>query len=141
MRVLLDTCVISELAREGGKLAVRRFVEQLDDDDTFLSVITVGEITNGVMLLPPGKRKTALERWLLELERGFAGRLLPVDYAVASVWGEITARVRLQGSTLPIADGLIAATALHHGLHVATRNVKDFAASGVLLVDPLEGTA
>lgn len=136
MRVLLDTCVVSELRRRNGNPAVREAVMAIPDNDLYLSVLTIGEIAKGVALLPSGEKRRALESWIQELQTVFADRLLPVDATVSTIWGEITARAGQQGVVVPAVDGLIAATALRHGLHLMTRNVADFAATGVLLINP-----
>lgn len=139
MRTLLDTNVISELRRPGGSAAVRARVGEADADDLYLSVISIGEIGYGIARLSPGKRKRELEAWLSVTERHFGDRILAVDRDVAQVWGEITARAARAGRTLHAADGLIAATALHHGLRLMTRNTEDFAGTGVLTIDPWAG--
>jgi len=136
MKVLLDTCVISELQRPNGNPAVREAVVVLADEDIFISVLTLGEIAKGIALLPHGKRRDRLQRWLHELEALFSNRILPVDIETSQIWGEITARARKDGFTLPAVDGLIAATALRHGLHLMTRNVSDFSPTGVMLINP-----
>ncbi len=136
MRVLLDTCVLSELRRPNGHAGVRRAVDALASDDLFVSVLSIGEITKGIMLLKECRKKRALQAWLLNLERSFADRLLPVDVETGRIWGELTVMAQKQGRTLPATDGLIAATARRHGLHVMTRNVADFDAAGVLLLNP-----
>jgi len=127
---------MAELRRDDGHKAVREAIASLDDDDLFLSVITLGEIGKGVALLPDGKRKQEITTWLNGLDHLFADRILPIDRETAGIWGEITARAQGQGVQVPAADGLIAATALRHGLHVMTRNTKDFEATGALLIDP-----
>jgi predicted nucleic acid-binding protein len=136
VRVLLDTCVLSELQRPQGDPRVRARVEALDPTGVFLSVITVGELAKGIALLPEGARKRDLSSWLLGLEQRFADAILPVDAEAARVWGELTARAQSLGIQIPASDGLIAATALRHGLHVMTRNTRHFAASGALIIDP-----
>lgn len=138
MRVLLDTCVLSELQRPNGNPAVKKAVGELADDDIFVSVLTIGEIAKGVALLPPGKKKSRLQQWLTGLESLFPQRILSVDIATSQIWGEVAARSRKNGVTLPAVDGLIAATALSHGLHLMTRNVSDFASTGVIIVNPWE---
>lgn len=138
MKVLLDTCVLSELRREDGNVAVRRAVESFASSDLYVSVLTFGEIVKGISLLAPGRKKQELEQWLLGLERHYADHILPVDIETGRIWGEITAHARTSGFTLPTADGLIAATALRHGLHLMTRNTSDFSATGVLLINPWE---
>jgi toxin FitB len=136
VRVLLDTCVLSELRRPNGHAGVRRAVDALASDDLFVSVLSIGEITKGIMLLKECRNKGALQAWLQNLERSYADRLLPVDVETGRIWGELTAMAQKQGRTLPATDGLIAATARRHGLHVMTRNVADFEAAGVLLLNP-----
>jgi predicted nucleic acid-binding protein len=134
--MLLDTCVLSELQRPQGDPRVRARVGALDPSRLFLSVITVGELAKGIALLPAGARKRDLSSWLLGLEQRFADAILPVDAEAARVWGELTARAQTLGIQIPASDGLIAATALRHGLHVMTRNTRHFAATGALIVDP-----
>jgi predicted nucleic acid-binding protein len=137
VRVLLDTCVISELQRLGGDAGVRAAVSALDDE-IFLSVITLGEITKGVLRLADGRRKTDLMVWLRSLDRNYAGRILNIDRETVGLWGEITALAEARGRALPIADGLIAATAIQHGLRIYTRNVEDFRESGAMVTNPWE---
>ena len=134
--VLLDTCVISELRRTDGDSRVHQHMAELDSNNLFLSVITLGELTKGIALLPEGRRRQELALWLLGLEEQFAEQILPVDRDVARAWGEITARARMQGIQIPASDGLVAATALRRGLHVMTRNTRHFAATGALIIDP-----
>jgi toxin FitB len=136
VRVLLDTCVLSELQRPQGHPGVRARVEALDPAQLFLSVITIGELAKGIALLPTGARKRDLSAWLLGLEQRFAEAILPVDTEAARVWGELTAHAQAQGIQIPASDGLVAATALRHGLHVMTRNTRHFAATGALIIDP-----
>ena len=137
-RVLLDTCVLSELRRPRGEPRVRAHVEKLDPDQVFLSVVTVSELTKGIALLPAGERRQQLSSWLLGLEQRFAAQILPIDTEVARLWGELTAHAQTQGRPIPAADGLIAATARRHGLHVMTRNTAHFAATGARIIDPWE---
>lgn len=140
MSFLLDTNVVSELARPAPERRVVEYVEGIDPGDVFLSVITIGELIHGVSLLSEGRRKTSLGAWVVGLELQFRTRVLPVDREVAHLWGELTARALRKGIIIPISDGLIAATALHHGLRVVTRNTRHFEASGASFVDPWEGT-
>jgi len=136
VRVLLDTCVLSELNRRGGDQGVRSVVSTHLPDEVFLSVITVGEITKGILRLPDGRRKSELTAWLRTLDHEFAGRVLDVGRETVAVWGEISALAEEQGRSLSIADGLIAATAIQHGLRIYTRNVADFAVTGAMVTNP-----
>jgi toxin FitB len=139
MRVLLDTCALAELRHPRGNAAVKAAVAVIADDDLYLSELVVGEIAKGVALLRDGRKKRGLHSWLTGLENQFADRILPVDHEIGRLWGEITARVQQVGLVLPAIDGLLAATALRHGLHVMTRNQPHFAPTGALIVDPWAG--
>ncbi len=136
MRALLDTCVLSEIRRSHGNARVKAAVAALDDADLFLSVLTVGEVAKGIALLRAGNKKRALMVWLGVLETKFGDRILAIDAETARVWGELTARAQTAGKVIPAVDGLVAATALRHGLHVFTRDTKHFQASGALILDP-----
>jgi predicted nucleic acid-binding protein len=83
-----------------------------------------------------GRKKKALASWLNGLETQFADRILAIDAETARLWGEITARARKSGEVIPAVDGLVAATALRHGLHVMTRNIRHFESSGALVLNP-----
>jgi len=139
MRILLDTCVLSELQKPDRSVAVRDFIKEFAEDALFVSVISIGEIAKGVALLDDGARKKALQSWLNGLERAYSQRILTITPETARIWGEITAKARKQGLQVGAADGLIAATALCHGLHVITRNVSDFEPTGALIINPWEG--
>ncbi|QDU90978.1 Toxin FitB [Pirellulimonas nuda] len=138
MKVLLDTNVVSEARKPRGNPGVRRRLAELDEFNQFLSVVSIGEIAYGVARLARGKLRDALELWLAQAERSFADRLLPVDAQVAGLWGELAARSAAAGGTISLADGLIAATAIHHGMRLMTRNVADFASTGGMLINPWE---
>jgi len=135
LRVLLDTCVLSELRRPKGHPGVRRVVEALESDSLFVSVVSIGEIAKGTALLKESKNKRDLQAWLQTLERYYADRVLPVDLETSHTWGELTAAQKA-GKIVPASDGLIAATARRHGLHVMTRNTEHFEPTGVLLLNP-----
>jgi toxin FitB len=133
---LLDTCVLSEIRRPKGHPRVRRAVEALDSEDLFLSVISIGEIAKGIALLKEAKKKDDLRIWMQALETHYADRVLAVDLETSHIWGELTAEAQKAGKIVPASDGLIAATARRHGLHIMTRNTEHFKAAGVLLLDP-----
>lgn len=136
MSYLLDTVVVSELMKRSQHPGVMRWLDAQEPTRLFLSVVTVGEIEQGVARLPPGERRRAYERMVREaLPARFAGHMLPVDAEVASSWGEYSGRHK---QTLPVVDGLIAATARVHGLTVVTRNVGDFRRFDVPLLNPWE---
>jgi predicted nucleic acid-binding protein len=136
LKVLLDTCVLSELRRPKCNKVVRQAVESLDDESLFVSVISIGEIAKGIALLRDGDNKRALQTWLQGIERNYADRILPIDLETTRIWGQITATAQKAGRQIPASDGLIAATARRHGLHVMTRNTADFESTGVLVLNP-----
>jgi predicted nucleic acid-binding protein len=129
---LLDTCVISE-ARRHSPQAVQ-WMKNAQSEALFISAITIGEIMKGIMMKMRTDAPAAapLVRWLDEMRFVYASRILPIDDAVATTWGRLMGQHR----TLPMADALIAATALVNNKVVVTRNVKDFEPMGVPLIDP-----
>ncbi len=139
MRALLDTNILAELVKPNGNPVVHAALAGIPTANVFLSVLTVGEIVKGIALLAPGPRKEHLAQWLVGLESDYGGRVLPLDVETARIWGELTARGQRNGVIIPPTDGLLAATALRHGLHVMTRNTRHFEASGSLVVDPWQG--
>lgn len=136
MKVLLDTCVLSEIRHPRGNPAVREAVLAFRDNDLSISVLTVGELAKGVALLAAGQRQQELNAWLTGLEQQYADRILDITGDIVRVWGELTAAAQRNGRVVPATDGLIAATALHHGLQVMTRNIDDFTPTGVRVLNP-----
>jgi len=136
---LLDANCVSELVRVKPEPRVLEWMEVADESLLYLSVLTLGEIRKGLAALPQGRRRARLEAWLeVDLRGRFSGRILPVDAAVADRWGLLAAQARRNGATLPIVDGLLAATALHHNLTIVSRNASDFAAAQVPVLNPWE---
>ena len=134
---LLDTNVVSELVRPRPDSKVTAWVAATDEELLFLSVMTFGEIRKGIALLKDPARRAALEAWLdRDLTLRFDRRILPIDHAVADRWGQLSAA---SSGPLPVIDGLMAATALHHNLTLVTRNTKDVAGTGVTLFNPWIG--
>jgi predicted nucleic acid-binding protein len=138
--LLLDTNVLSALARPEENPHVVAFLSRYAPADLFVSVITLGELGKGWHLLAEGRRKQALGEWILRTEREYAAHLLPVDVEVAYLWGKLTARAQQRGVVISTADGLIAATAVHHGLRIVTRNTRHFEASGAAVINPWAGS-
>lgn len=137
MSYLLDTNAVSEWVKPRPDLGLVRWLDEVDEDRTYLSVLTVGELRKGIERLPEGAKKRRLGGWLTdELVDRFAGRILPVDVAVADLWGGLLAVAQSQGASVAAVDGLIAATALVHGLEVVTRNAEHFAPVGVGVLNP-----
>lgn len=137
MRYLLDTNVLSEGAKPEPNPGVAGFLQTTSALELAISVLTAGEIRQGIAALDAGARKRRLEQWLsTELLRQFTGRVLPVDEAVALAWGRLAAEGRRSGRPLPVIDGLLLATAEVHGLTFATRNERDCADRGVPVLNP-----
>ena len=141
MNLLLDTNVLSEVQRPAPAPKVLAWLDMVDEDRTFISVASIAELRRGIALLDDGRRRMALTAWLAyDLPTRFAERVLPIDHAVAERWGDLMAQSRRSGIALSVMDGIFAATALAHQLTLVTRNVKDFAALGVPLLNPWDGT-
>ena len=136
MSYLIDTNVVSEAARTRPNARVLRWLTAVPDSALHLSVLTLGELRNGVEKLQDEPRRERLRVWLEEeVPAWFEDRLLPVDASVADRWGRLVAQA---GRPVPAIDSLLAATALVHGLRLVTRNVEDFAFAGLELLNPWE---
>jgi len=110
-----------------------------DESLLFLSVLTLGEVRKGIAGLPQSRRCTRLESWLeLELRSRFAGRIRPLDGAVADGWGLVAAEAKPKGSSLSAIDGLLVATTLQHNLTIVSRNVADFGNTPAPILNPWE---
>ena len=136
MKYLVDANVLSEPTKP---VPDQRVVEWLrvHERDIAVDPVILGELRFGILILPKGRRRTALERWF---DAG-VGRLqcVPWDADSGLKWAEVLARLRAGGKVMPVKDSLIAATAIVHGLAVATRNRGGFANAGVRIVDPFVG--
>jgi len=134
---LLDTVVVFELVRKSPSTAVLKWIDGQDEASLYLSVLTIGELEKGIARLPASVRRNRLLSWVRrDLVERFGGRLLPIDMRTAARWGSVTGESEKRGRPLPVIDCLIAATALVHGLSVATRNVGDFERCGAACVNP-----
>lgn len=137
MNLLLDTTVLSEVRRPAPDPKVLVWLDTVDEDRAFISVISIAELRRGIALMEDGRRRTALAAWLAQdLPARFASRILPIDHVVAERWGDLMAQSRRSGVALSVIDAFFAATALANNLMLVTRNVKDFAAFGVPLLNP-----
>jgi predicted nucleic acid-binding protein len=134
---LLDTNVVSEWAKPRPNPGVIEWLDEVDEDEVFLSVVTFAELRRGIERLAAGARRKRLDRWLGEdLPSRFDGRIAPVDGAIADEWGRLVARHETAGRPIHAMDALIAATAQIHGFTLVTRNVADFKLSVKSLLNP-----
>jgi predicted nucleic acid-binding protein len=133
---LLDTNVASEMVKPKPDPGVMKWLAEADESLLYFSVVTLGEIRKGIAARSEAARRAQLENWLHALVDRFEGRILPVDLAIADRWGHLTGSCKASGMTLPVIDGLLAATALHYDLIFVTRNVKDVQSTGVETLDP-----
>ena len=134
---LLDTNIPSELVRPQPEPKVRTWVAAQNLDTLFISAVSFGELRKGIFLRSPGKRRAELEAWIeTDLSILFSGRILSVTRSIAERWGVLEGQRQLAGLPLNAPDGMIAATALEHGLTLVTRNTKDFADLGVAIINP-----
>jgi predicted nucleic acid-binding protein len=133
MSFLLDTNVVSELRKKSPDPGVVDWLESVKSAQLYLSVLVVGEIKQGVERLAARdpKQATAIDDWLQRLVRGYSDRIVPVSLEVAEAWGRLNA-----SRPLPLADGLMAATALVHDWTFVTRNTADVERTGARLLDP-----
>lgn len=130
---LLDTNVISAIRRPDRAPQVAAWLRSVDEQQLFLSVITIGEIARGIALQQARDPAFArdLQDWLDRTTTLFADRLLPFAAEDARIWGQLSARIGHTG-----ADLMIAASALRHDATVVTGNVSDFIPAGVKVVNP-----
>jgi predicted nucleic acid-binding protein len=135
--ILLDTNVLSEMHHPMGSRRVTESVAR-HEHEIHLSVIALGEMLYGIRIMSPGRRRSTLEAYYAGLREAFGDRILPILYSITECWAHLRASQREGGRVLPLADGLIAATALVHDLTLWTRNTRDFDGTGVRLLNPWE---
>ncbi len=133
MSYLIDTNVVSERLKPRPDPRVKDWFASVASEDLYVSVLVVGEVTNGLELL---RRRDALraaryQEWLDGLVREYGPRILPITTAIAVEWGKMGVP-----DPVPVVDGLMAATAKVHGLTFVTRNTADVARTGVKLLNP-----
>jgi toxin FitB len=137
MSFLLDTNVLSEPMKERPNSRVLGWLAQVNEDQVFVSVITITELRYGVERLARGKRRERLDGWLRkDLISRFEGRILSVDLPIAEACGGLMARSESMGRPIEARDGFIAATAEVHGLTLVTRNTSDFEPTLKSIINP-----
>ena len=133
--ILVDANVLSEATRPTPARSVNEWLT-LHESDLVVTPIVLGEIAYGIRLTPVGRKRTKLQQWFVDgVERL---HVLPLDAGTATAWADLLARLKRKGLSMPVKDSLIAASALQHGLTIATRNTDDFKHAGVKLIDPFQ---
>jgi predicted nucleic acid-binding protein len=133
MTYLVDVNVLSEPTKPAPDAKVVSWLTA-NESDIVVDAIILGELRIGILTLPAGRKRTQLERWFADVVETID--CLPWDAAVSRRWAELVVESRRKGHLLPLLDGMIAATALTHGMTIATRNGRDFHQAGVKVFDP-----
>jgi len=134
---LLDTNVVSEWVKSRPDRSVVAWLAAVDEDQVFISVVTLAELRCGIERMTAGSRRNRLAQWLQDdLPPRFEGRILSIDHIVADAWGKVVARSEAARRPIGAMDAFIAATAEAHGLILVTRNVPDFEASIKAVINP-----
>jgi predicted nucleic acid-binding protein len=133
MKYLVDANILSEPTKPTPAVRVVEWL-RANERELVVSPIILGELEYGILLLPASRRRTRLEQWFAAGVQRM--RVLDFDTATASEWARLLARLKKKGQAMPIKDSLITATALAHGLTVATRNANDFRYAGVTVENP-----
>lgn len=141
MSYLLDTCIISECVKKKPDDNVSRWFNKQQQSQLFLSVISIAEIKKGIYKIKytQPERALILQNWLNTVESEFSQRILPISGDVLEYWAQLSARTESQGNKLAMMDSLIAATACCYDLTIVTRNIDDFKANGLELINPFSG--
>lgn len=135
MKYLVDANILSEPTKRNPSFRVIEWLRKNERDLT-INPIILGELEYGILLLPSGRQRKRLEEWFSSGVQRI--RILDFDALTASHWAQLLARLKKKGFAMPVKDSLIAATAITHGLSVATRNTGDFKHVGVKLVNPFK---
>lgn len=135
MTYLVDANVLSEPTKPAPDSKVVEWLTT-NEGDLVVDSIILGEMYIGILALPRGRKRTRLERWFEEVVQTID--CLPWDAAISRRWAALVADLKRKGEAVPLLDGMIAATALHHDLTIATRNTRDFKKTGVKTLNPFE---
>ena len=135
MTFLIDSNILSEPTKPEPDVRVKQWIGRYEAELVVDSIV-LGEVRYGILKLPHGKKRQMLDRWFEDVVMSIV--CLSWDATIALRWAELISDLRRSGRSMPLADSMIAATALTHGLTVVTRNGKDFEKAGLSVVDPFE---
>ena len=135
MTFLTDANILSEPTKPEPDARVQQWLRRYEPE-LVVDPIILGEVRFGILKLPQGNKRQKLEHWFDDVVMGIV--CLPWDAAIAIRWAGLLSDLRRSGRAMPLKDSMIAATALTHGLTVATRNGRDFQKAGLLVVNPFE---
>jgi predicted nucleic acid-binding protein len=135
MTYLVDANVLSEPTKQDSDPKVVAWLTA-NEANLLVDPIIVGELRIGILALPRGRKREKLEQWFETFVETI--ECLDWDAGVSRRWAALVVELKRKGEIVPLLDGMIAATALHHDLVVATRNTRDFRKTGVKTFDPLE---
>jgi toxin FitB len=135
MIYLVDANVLCEPTKPTPSSRVVEWL-RVNEGNLVVDSIVLGELCMGILILPPGRKRRQLEKWFEAVVQTID--CLAWDATIGRRWARLVVDLRRKGATLPLLDGMIAATALQHDLTIATRNTADFKKAGVKLLDPFE---
>jgi predicted nucleic acid-binding protein len=133
MTYLVDANVLSEPTKPAPSSKVVNWLST-NERNLVVDSIILGELCIGVLALAPGRKRRQLEQWFDALMQTI--ECLPWDATISRRWAKLVVDLRQKGKTMPLLDGMIAATALQHDLTIATRNTGDFRKAGLKVFDP-----
>ena len=135
MNFLVDANVLSEPTKPSPDSKVVAWLSA-NEGKLVVDSIIVGELCIGILALPRGRKRSQLDQWFETLVQTID--CLAWDATISRRWARLVVDLKRKGDTMPLLDGMIAATALHHELAIATRNTRDFRKAGVETLNPFE---
>ena len=134
--IILDTNVVSELMRAEPDPVVLTWMQQSSAVGFHTTAVTVAEIRYGIARLPEGRRRESLHQSANEIFAAFPSQVLPFDLAAANAYADVVANRETRGNPIDGFDAQIAAICRSRAASLATRNTKDFADTGIAIIDP-----